>query len=67
MMVMMALLEKVGLELDDAVEVEGVAVQNLVERNGGVLRAVDLGIGVDGADAPFNGVQLLGASRGRSC
>ncbi len=58
-MVVMALFEEVGLELDDAVEVEGVAVQHLGERHGAVLGAVDAGVGVDGADARLDGVQLF--------
>ncbi len=44
-------LEERRLEVEDAVEVEGVAVEHRVERHGAALRPVQLGVGIDGADA----------------
>ena len=54
--------EEVGLDVEDAVEIEGVAAQNLVERNFCPFGLVHLGIAVDGADA-FNklGARLFDA------
>jgi hypothetical protein len=50
-MMVAPLLEEVGLELDDAVEIEGVAVQHLGDRHLAVPRAMDARVWVDGADA----------------
>ena len=51
MIVIVAGLEEVRLDLQDAVEIEGAAVQHVVERDLAALGAMQLGIGVDGADA----------------
>ena len=59
--VAVALLEEGGLDLQDAVEVEGVAAQHGVERHVGALRPVERRIGVDGADARLDLGQLVAA------
>ena len=56
----MSLLEEVRLDLHDAVEIEGLAVKHLVDRDRAILRPVELGIGVDGADAALDLVEFLG-------
>ena len=66
-MMVMAVLEEIRLDLEDAVEIEGVAVEHLGDRHGAVLRAMQLGIGVDGADARLDLLQLLLGRRDRSC
>ena len=48
--VIVAGLEKFRLELEDAVEIEGAALQHVRERHLAALGAVQLGVGVDGAD-----------------
>jgi hypothetical protein len=53
----------VRLDRQDAVEVEGAAVEHLVERDGAALGAVDGGQRVDLADARLDGRQLLGVTR----
>jgi hypothetical protein len=44
-------LEEFRFDVEDAVEVEGVAAQNFVERDLGALGFVQPGVGIDGADA----------------
>jgi len=43
--------EELRLDVEDTVEVEGVAAQNLAERALGALGLVHLGVGIDAADA----------------
>jgi hypothetical protein len=50
-MFMILALEKGRLDIEDAVEIEGVAFQYLVQRNLGALGPVQPGIGVDTPDA----------------
>src|SRR5579864_6649090 len=52
--------QKRRLDVEDAVEIEGVAVQNFVERNLGTLRLVQAGIGIDAADTRLDVAQLFG-------
>ena len=67
MIVVVAGVQELRLDVEDAVEIEGVAAEHLVERNLRPLGAVQLGIGVDGADAGLDLAQFGGASRDRSC
>ena len=50
MVVVVAGLEEFRLDLEDAVEIEGAALQHVRQRHLAALGAVQLGIGVDGAD-----------------
>ena len=56
--VMIVGLEERRLDVEDALEIERVAVQHLVERDLRALRAVQLGIGIDAADARLDLAQL---------
>ena len=68
MMVIMLLgLEELGLDLEDTVEIEGVASQHLGQRHLAALGHVHARIGVDGADAHLDLAQLAGRPPGRSC
>ncbi len=60
------LLQEGGLDLQDAVEIEGVATEHRIERNRGALRAVQCGIGVDRPIRPSTSASSCGR-RGRSC
>ena len=51
-------LQEGRLDVEDAVEVEGVAAEHVVDRDVGARRLVQLGIGVDGADAHLDLPQL---------
>ena len=51
-------MEKLRLDVEDALEIERLAVEHLVERDLRALRAMQLGIGVDAADARFGLAQL---------
>src|SRR5579871_339026 len=52
--------QKRRLYVEDAVEIEGVAIQNFVERNLSALRLVQAGIGIDAADTRLDVAQLFG-------
>ena len=56
MMVMVVLfsLEKGRLQIENAIEVEGVAAQNRIERNLGAFGPMQLGVGIDTANARFD-------------
>ena len=60
-------LEEFRLDVEDAVEIEGVAAQHLVERDLRALGLVHLGVGVDAADARLDLVKLRRARPDRSC
>ena len=53
-LVLEAAVEEVGFDLQDAVNAEGVASEDLGQGHVAVLRLPDGGRGVDGADAPFD-------------
>ena len=59
--------EKLRFDVEDAVEIEGVAAQDFVERNLSTLRLVHLGIRIDGADARLDLAQAAPARQDRSC
>ena len=59
--------EEFRLDVEDAVEIEGVALQHLVERDLGALGLVQLGVRVDAADARLDLVELRRARPDRSC
>ena len=50
--------QKLRLDIEDAVEIEGVAAQNLIERDLRPLGAMQLGVGIDAADAGLDLAQL---------
>src|ERR1700730_15130780 len=58
LMIVAAGLEKLGLDLQDAIEIEGVSPQNLLQRKCAALGLVHPGIGIDRADATFDLVEL---------
>ena len=64
---MIVRVEEFRLDIEDAVEVEGVAAEHLVERDLRALRAVQLGVRIDAADARLDLAQLVSASPDRSC
>ena len=66
-MVVIGGVQKFRLDVEDAVEIEGVAAENLVQRDLRALGAVQLGVGIDGADAGLDLAQFGRRSRGRSC
>src|SRR3979409_2213724 len=57
-MIMTSSLEEFGLDVQDAIEIEGIAAQNLPQRNRATLGPVHLGIRIDGADAPLDLLEL---------
>ena len=66
-MVMLVGGEEFGLDLQDAVEIEGIAAEHVGERHLAARRLVQLGIGVDGADARLDLAEFGRRSRDRSC
>ena len=52
--------EELRLDLHDAVEIEGLALQHVVDRHVAALRAMQLGIGIDRADARLDLAKLGG-------
>src|SRR5262245_7421780 len=56
----MAVTQKLGLDLQDAVEIEGVAPEHLRQRNAAALGPVQLGVGIDAADARLHLAELVG-------
>src|SRR4029078_8807206 len=54
LMVVMITVEKRRLNIENAIEVEGITAQNRIERNFGALGLVQLGISVDAANACFD-------------
>src|SRR5208282_2313254 len=52
--------EEFRFEVEDAVEIEGVAAKHLFERDHCTLGLVHLGIGIDAADARFDLAELVG-------
>ena len=54
MMVVLIALEKGRLQIENAIEVEGVAAQNRIERDLGAFSLVQLGIRVDAPNARFD-------------
>src|SRR5581483_8474393 len=60
-MVVLVRLQEGGLDIEDAVEVEGIAAEHLVDGDLRALRAVQLGIRIDAADARLELAQFLRA------
>ena len=58
-MVVVVSLEEIRVEGEDAVEIEGTAVEDLVDRNGAALGPVDHRMRVDRADAPLDFGELV--------
>src|SRR5262245_56342419 len=52
--------QELRLDVQDAVEIEGVAPEHLRKRNAAALGPVQLGVGIDAADARFHLAELLG-------
>src|SRR5882672_8979661 len=65
MIVTVVRLQELWLDIEDAVEVEGVAVQHLGERHRTALRQVERRIWINGADARFDLPQVRGADEVR--
>ena len=65
--VVIVAVEELRIERQDAVEIEGAAVEHLVERNGAALGPVDDRVRVDGADARARRRRAPPARRDRSC
>ena len=61
--VMIVGLQEFRLDLQDAVEIEGVAPQHLVERNLRALRVMQPGVGIDAADARLDLAQFASLTR----
>ena len=53
--------QKVRLDIQNAVEVEGIAAEHGIERDGAILRPMQLRIGIDGADAGLDLVKFVRA------
>ena len=66
-MVVVVGVEEFRLDVEDAVEIEGVAAEHLVERDLRALGPVQLGIGIDAADARLDLAQFGLARPDRSC
>ena len=66
-MVMIVDFEEVRLDVEDAVEIERAALEHVGKRHLAALGAVQLGIGVDAADARLDFGKLGLWRRGRSC
>ena len=68
MMVVMTLLQEVRLKFHDSIEIEGVAPEHLGQRNAAALGPVQLGVGIDAADARLDlgarGIKLHPRSQG---
>ena len=62
-MVVIVAFQELRLDIEDAVEVEGVAAEHLGQRNLRALGLVQLGIRVDAADARLDLAQLVGVTR----
>src|SRR6516164_4211156 len=60
MVVMPAVAEEFRLDLHDAVKVEGIAPEHLRQRNPAALGLVQLGVGVDAADARLHLAERVG-------
>src|SRR5215469_11968959 len=60
MVMMTAVAEEFRLDLHDAVEVEGIAAEHLRQRNPAALGLVQLGVGVDAADARLHLAERVG-------
>ena len=58
MVMVVAALEELRLDVEDAVEVEGVAVEHLGDRDRAALGAMEARIGIDAADARFDLAQI---------
>src|SRR5262245_11827098 len=56
----MAVAQKLRLDLQDAVEIEGVAPEHLRQRNAAALGSMQLGVGIDAADARLHLAELVG-------
>ena len=65
--VMLVLLQELRLDVEDAVEVEGVAAEHLVERDLRALGAVQPRVRIDAADARLDLGQFRRRSPDRSC
>src|SRR5207248_2419404 len=59
-MIVAATVEEFRLDLEDAVEIEGVALQHLREPDAATLGLVQLGVWVDAADAGLDLAELVG-------
>src|SRR5262245_4179216 len=56
----MAVAQELGFDFQDAVEIEGVAPEHLRQRNAAALGSVQLGVGIDAADARLHLAELVG-------
>ena len=61
LMRMLGLFQEMRIERQDPLQVEGTAIEHLVQRHGTALTADPLGIGVDRLDARLDGLQLVGS------
>ena len=59
--------QKLRLDLQDAVEIEGVAPEHLRQRNPAALGLVQPGVRIDAADAGLDFSELVRLPPGRSC
>ena len=59
--------KKVGLDVENAVEIEGPPFENVGERDVAFPRTMQRSVGIDRADARLDLSQLMQASRDRSC
>ena len=57
-MVVIVAFEEVRLDIEDAVEIEGVAAEHLDERDVGALGLVQFGVRIDAADAGLDLAQF---------
>src|SRR5262249_47358056 len=53
-------LQELRLDIEDAIEIEGIAPQHLGQRNLAAFGGMQLGVGIDAADARLDVSQLLG-------
>src|SRR5262245_66535091 len=60
MMMVAVVAQKLRLDLQDAVEVEGVAAEHLRQRDRATFGLVHLGVGIDAADARLDLGELVG-------
>src|SRR5215472_13238621 len=61
MMVMVVLIaEEVRLEIEDAIEIEGIAAQHRIQWNLGTLRLMQLGVRIDAANARLDIAEFVG-------
>ena len=63
LMIMIVGHEEIGLDVEDAVEIEGAALEHVGERDVALLRAMQRRVGVDRADARLDLAQFPGLTR----